>query len=141
MQEGGQKKFMATINLSDPRKIFRIAHLLGAEEFDVLEATGVNDVLNQAASLVEDLGQAVDEDILRSVRALQAGTLATELMPPAMLQMMPCEKKSVVQKIDTSEGEGEDEEHSTPLSRMRARRARDRAAREAIQDEPEDATL
>lgn len=75
MEEGGETKFMASVNITDPKAIFMMHHVLNAQSLNVVELMGVNSLAEEVSSLGVDQCDELDtvtENVRISMLAMQS---------------------------------------------------------------------
>lgn len=123
IEEGNVRKYMATINVSDPKRIFQMSHLMLSDQLDVCEVTGVNAVLNAASNHIGRVGDDIDPDDNRAaIEAMQRiiqQNRATTLLPATAATAVPVNEAPASPTAPSSDEESWD----APPPRPRATRA------------------
>lgn len=92
MEEGGAPKFAATINVTDPRKILHLYHVLRASELDINTVIGVNAISSriecEGFNTVGDIAEANKKELdqLNALIATPTGVEDVFAMPSFLSQ-------------------------------------------------------
>lgn len=90
IEEGGTTKYVATIHVTDPKRIFQMAHMVQADTLDVTEVTGVNALLEAASghiASVNDSGHS--RSTVEAMQQLMNNTRAPSLNMPGAATIVP----------------------------------------------------
>lgn len=136
-EEGGEKKFMATISITDPRRIFQLAHSLNSQDISVLDITGVNDLINKAETLVSEVGNLTEDDqgIIEAVKKMSVISDDRSLRMPSALTAQPA-PLNVTRTTRNRDDDEDDEEDTDPVAARRSRTSTARRNNDAYETNP-----
>lgn len=125
LEEGGSKKYMATINVTDPKRIFQLAHLMNADHVDVLDIAGVNESISSVESAGCDGETELDANQLATLHDLSVRASTSELQMPECLTLVEAgrSQKSVPEESRDESRDDDEVEDDEPITRAPTRYA------------------